>query len=55
MAKPIKKTPILKGKDAINFHNLIESNKGKKVDKQTFTAFQKNAQLLQSLLSKANS
>lgn len=54
MTRPIRVTPILKGKDAINFHKIIEANKHKKVDKQTYIAFKKNAQLLEELLKKTN-
>ena len=35
MAKPIKNTPVLKGKDAINFYAKIEENRSKKVDRAT--------------------
>jgi len=53
MAKPIKNTPVLKGKDAINFLTNLDSNKGKKVDSSQLTSIQKNAQKLKSIL-KAN-
>ena len=35
MAKPIKETPILRGKDRENFLRIREENKGKKIDPET--------------------
>lgn len=32
MARPIKDTPVLTGKDAINFELEVKKNEGKKVD-----------------------
>lgn len=53
MAKPIKNTPLSKGKDAINFFVNIESNRNKKVDEAQLSSIQKSAQQLKSIL-KAN-
>jgi hypothetical protein len=50
MAKPIKNTPILKGKDAINFYAKLEENKSKKVDKATLLAIRESAMQLRSIL-----
>jgi hypothetical protein len=50
MAKPIKHTPTLKGKDAINFWNELEKNKTRKVDPETIATIRKNAAWLKSLL-----
>jgi hypothetical protein len=50
MAKPIKSTPILKGKDAINFYAKLEENKSKKVDKATLLAIRESAMQLRSIL-----
>lgn len=32
MAKPIKNTPVLTGRDAINFHEVLAKNKNTRVD-----------------------
>ncbi|MEO5562386.1 MAG: hypothetical protein ABIR18_03100 [Chitinophagaceae bacterium] len=50
MAKPIKNTPILTGKDAINFINHLEQNKMKKVDKSFLLSIREKAIKLQSIL-----
>lgn len=51
MAKPFKITPTLEGKDAINFHSHIKSNRNVKVDSNIITRIQRNAKLFNSLLS----
>lgn len=50
MAKPIKHTPILKGKDAINFFAQMEENKSKKVDFKSVLSIRNDAAKLRSLL-----
>lgn len=50
MAKPIKHTPVLTGKNAVNFWNVIESNSHKKVDKSVLASIRQNAAKLQSIL-----
>jgi hypothetical protein len=50
MAKPIKHTPVLKGRDAINFYAKIEENRSKKVDKATLLAIREGAAQLRSIL-----
>jgi hypothetical protein len=50
MAKPIKNTPVLEGKDAINFYTKLEENKNKKVDSAALSAILNNAKQLQSIL-----
>lgn len=49
MAKPIKHTPVLKGRDAVNFFTKIEDNKNKKIDKGSLLSIQKDAAKLRSL------
>ena len=36
MARPIKETPVLEGKDARRFEKEIERNKGRKVPKEDY-------------------
>jgi hypothetical protein len=50
MAKPIKNTPVLKGRDAINFFNALEQNKDKKIDKNILMSIREDAKKLQSIL-----
>jgi hypothetical protein len=50
MAKPIKNTPVLEGKDAINFFTKLQKNKNKKVDRNYLLAIRESAQQLQSIL-----
>jgi hypothetical protein len=49
MAKPIKNTPVLEGKDAINFFKKLEENKDKKVDRARLLDIRESAQQLQSI------
>ncbi len=49
MAKPIKNTPVLEGKDAINFFTKLEENRDKKVDRARLLAIRESAQQLQSI------
>lgn len=49
MAKPINHTPILKGKDAVDFFNLINQNKDKKVDSSFIASIKKDAEKLKSI------
>jgi len=50
VAKPIKNTPVLEGKDAINFFTKLEQNKDKKVDQVRLLAIRESARQLQSIL-----
>lgn len=50
MAKPIKNTPLLKGKEAINFYKAIDSNRNKKVSTETYMAIKADAKNLKELL-----
>lgn len=50
MAKPIKNTPVLKGKEAINFYNTINSNRDKKVSNDFLMAIKSDADKLKSIL-----
>jgi len=52
MAKPIKLTPILKGKDAINFFIRLSDNKDKKVDVSVMNSIKESANKLKSILVK---
>lgn len=36
MARPIKETPILKGKDAARFQEIVKKNETRKVDPSEF-------------------
>jgi hypothetical protein len=49
MAKPIKNTPVLEGRDAVNFFMKLEENKDKKVDRARLLAIRESAQQLQSI------
>lgn len=46
MAKPIKNTPVLKGKEAINFSNKIAANTQKKVSLEELFAVRESGKLL---------
>jgi hypothetical protein len=35
MARDIKPTPVIRGKDAVNFYKKLEANRYKKADKNT--------------------
>jgi len=50
MAKPIKNTPVLKGKDAVNFYTQLEASRDKKVDRATLLAIRESAEQLRSIL-----
>lgn len=52
MAKPIKNTPTLKGKDAINFYAKLEENRSKKVDRSYLMSIRHEAAKLKSILKK---
>lgn len=42
MAKPIKETPFLRGKDARQFEETIAQNARKKIDLATYTRIKSN-------------
>jgi hypothetical protein len=50
MAKPIKNTPVLKGKEAVNFYKTIDLNRDKKVSVDSLTTIQTDANKLKELL-----
>ncbi|MFL9481903.1 hypothetical protein ACI6Q2_03935 [Chitinophagaceae bacterium LWZ2-11] len=50
MAKPIKHTPVLKGKDALNFFAEMEKNRSKKVEPVIIASIRNDAEKLKSLL-----
>jgi hypothetical protein len=49
MAKPIKNTPVLTGKDAVNFLAKLEQNKSKKVDDAYLLSIREDAKKLRSI------
>ena len=50
MAKPIKNTPVLKGKDALNFYTQLEAGRDKKIDRAMLLAIRDSAVRLRSIL-----
>jgi hypothetical protein len=50
MAKPIKNTPVLKGKDALSFYAKLEADKDKKVDRATLLAIRESAIQFRSIM-----
>ncbi len=50
MAKPIKNTPVLRGKEAINFYKSIDSNRDKKVSADTLNSIRTDASKLREIL-----
>lgn len=50
MAKPIKNTPTLEGKDAINFFERLKENKNKKVERTYLLSILEQAKQLKSIL-----
>jgi hypothetical protein len=50
MAKPIKHTPVLTGKAAINFLSKMKENKTKVAPQSYLSSIQDNAKQLQSIL-----
>lgn len=52
MAKPIKITPTLKGKDAVRFLKQIEENKSNPKDNARLEQIRKDASILNSLFKK---
>ncbi|WP_161595801.1 hypothetical protein [Flavobacterium pectinovorum] len=50
MAKPIKNTPVLKGKEAVDFYKTIDLNKDKKVSMDSLAAIQTDANKLKEIL-----
>ncbi|WJS94673.1 hypothetical protein NYQ10_21570 [Flavobacterium johnsoniae] len=50
MAKPIKNTPILKGKEAVDFYKTIDLNRDKKVSTDSLKAIRVDANKLKELL-----
>jgi hypothetical protein len=50
MAKPITHTPILTGKDAVNFYARMAENKDKKVSINQLVTIREEAKKLKSIL-----
>ncbi len=50
MAKPIKNTPVLKGKEAVDFYKTIDLNKDKKVSIDSLKAIRNDANMLKEIL-----
>jgi len=42
MARDIKPTPVIWGKDAVNFYKKLEENKHKKADKETLSRIEQS-------------
>jgi hypothetical protein len=49
MAKPIKNTPVLEGKDAVNFFAKLRENRDKKVDKAYLLSIREEAKKLHAI------
>jgi len=49
MAKPIKETPFLKGKDAVKFNQDIKDNRGAKVSTEVRARMKSNYEKLKSI------
>lgn len=49
MAKPIKETPVLTGKDAEKFMQSMKDNSGKKIDPKELAKMRENFSKLQSI------
>ena len=52
MAKPIKITPVLEGRDAISFLKTIRNNSSKTVSKAKLLAIRQDACILKHLAKK---
>lgn len=52
MAKPIKETPVLKGKDAEKFVRQMEAAKGDSIDTKTMNRIKENYSKISSLVKK---
>jgi hypothetical protein len=50
MAKPIKETPVLKGKDAKKFLQRIVDTQDKKIDERTLAKMRENFSKLSSIV-----
>ena len=44
MARDIKPTPVIWGKDAVNFYKKLEENRYKKADKEMLSRIEKSVQ-----------
>jgi hypothetical protein len=49
MAKPIKETPVLKGKDAVNFLQNMKEAETKKIPAEEIARIKVNAEKLKSI------
>jgi len=52
MAKPIKITPVLRGRDAMNFYSTLEQNKTKTVNKDFLASIKDAVDKFQANLKK---
>jgi hypothetical protein len=48
MARDIKATPIIRGKDAVIFYKKLEENKSKKADKDTMLRIEQSVRFFKS-------
>jgi hypothetical protein len=49
MAKPIKETPILTGRDAVNFFQVMKASESKRVSPAELSKIKENAQRLKNI------
>lgn len=49
MAKPIKETPILTGRDAVNFFQIMKESENKRVSAADLTKIKQSAERLKSI------
>jgi hypothetical protein len=51
MAREIEVTPVIKGKDAVNFWKKLNENKNKKVDKSVLSRIEQSVKFLDELFN----
>jgi hypothetical protein len=54
MAREIKTTPVIKGKDAQNFYHKLEANKNKKVDRTVMQRIEQSVLFFKSSTQKTS-
>ncbi|NIJ54779.1 hypothetical protein FHS68_003966 [Dyadobacter arcticus] len=52
MARPIKETPVLRGKAALKFNNQLFSNRTKKATAEEFAALKNDSEFIASFSKK---
>jgi hypothetical protein len=53
MARPIKETPVLRGKEAVKFHNQLFQNRNRKATSEEFAAIQKDFDFIKAMSSRS--